>query len=213
MNSKKKLGIIGSGDLGQLIAHHALINCGFNEVLFFDDFKSPKDIVNNNIVYGGIKDIEKAFNNNEISHIIIAVGYKHMEFRKTLFKQFSGKIPFASIIHPSSSIDRSCKLGEGIVVLPGCILDMNVEISDNVLLNTGCVISHDSTIKAHSFLSPRVAVAGFVEIGEGCIIGINTTIIDNIQINDFVQTGGGTVVIKNLIERGLYVGNPARFIK
>jgi sugar O-acyltransferase (sialic acid O-acetyltransferase NeuD family) len=213
MNKQKKLGIIGSGDLGQLIAHHALINCGFDKVVFFDDFKKPKEFVNGNIVYGGINEVDEAFKKNEITHIIIGVGYKHIEFRKNLFELFNSKIPFASVIHPSASIDKSCKLGNGIIVLPGCVLDMNVEINDNVLLNTGCVIAHDSIIMSHSFLSPSVAVAGFVKIGQGCVIGINTTIIDNITISDYIQTGGGTVVIKSLTEKGLYVGNPARFIK
>jgi serine acetyltransferase len=38
-------------------------------------------------------------------------------------------------------------------------------------------------------------------------------VIDNIAIAGGVKTGGGTVVIKNLTNKGLYVGNPARYIK
>ena len=56
-------------------------------------------------------------------------------------------------------------------------------------------------------------MAGFVDIKEQCIIGINSIIIDNISITEGTRTGGGTVVIKNIEEKGLYVGNPARFIK
>ena len=98
-------------------------------------------------------------------------------------------------------------------ILPGSVLDQNVVIENNVLINVACTISHDSIIKANTFLSPRVVVAGFVTIGERCNIGINSTIIDNISIADDVQTGGGTVVINDLKEQGLYVGNPSRFIR
>jgi sugar O-acyltransferase (sialic acid O-acetyltransferase NeuD family) len=213
MSDQKKLGIIGSGDLGQLIAHHALHYCGFNSVLFFDDHKKPGEVVNNNLVFGSINDINAAYEKKEITHIIVGIGYKHIEFRKNVFERFEGIIPFASVIHPSAYIDKTCKIGNGVVVLPGCVLDMNVELQNNVLLNTGCVIAHDSVIMAHSFLSPKVTVAGFVKIGQCCNIGINTTIIDNIKIADHVQTGGATVVIEDLSKKGLYVGNPSRFIR
>ncbi len=56
-------------------------------------------------------------------------------------------------------------------------------------------------------------MSGCVTIGAGCIIGVNTTIVDTLAIADGVQTGGGTVVIKALERPGLYVGNPARFVR
>ncbi|MDP1801698.1 MAG: acetyltransferase [Bacteroidota bacterium] len=213
MSNTKKIGIIGSGDLGQLIAHHALNYCGFNKVLFFDDYRATNEVVNGCMVYGNINDVNMAYQKKEIDCLIIGIGYKHIELRKRLFEGFMNVVPFASVIHPSAYIDITCKIGNGVVILPGCVLDMNVELQDNVLLNTGCVIAHDSFIGAHSFLSPKVAIAGFSEVGQCCNIGINTTVIDNIKISDFVQTGGATVVINNLTLKGLYVGNPAKFIR
>ena len=38
-------------------------------------------------------------------------------------------------------------------------------------------------------------------------------IIDNITITDEVQTGGGTIIINDILKKGLYVGNPSRFIR
>lgn len=61
--------------------------------------------------------------------------------------------------------------------------------------------------------SARIAVAGFAEIGEQCFVGINSTIIDGIKITDNTQIGAGTVVIKSIEKSGLYVGNPAKFIR
>jgi serine acetyltransferase len=56
-------------------------------------------------------------------------------------------------------------------------------------------------------------VAGFSTIGAGCNIGINTTIIDNINIISGGKTGAGAVVIDNITKKGLYVGVPAKIIK
>ena len=208
----KKLGIIGSGDLGQLICHHARI-CGYEMAGFLDDFKQKGTAVDGIPVLGKVTDVMNAYQDGTIDELMVAIGYKHFESRKNLFESLVGKIPMANVIHPLVYVDPSCKLGSGIFILPGCVLDRNVTLENNVLMNTGAVIAHDSQIGAHSFLSPAVSIAGFVKIGECCNIGINTTVIDNINIGDSCQTGGGTVVIRDLIRPGLYVGNPARFIR
>ncbi|MBO2009511.1 acetyltransferase [Hymenobacter negativus] len=209
----KKLAIIGSGDLGQLIAYHAAADKHYQVVGFFDDFRVPSHLAGDYPVLGGVEAIASQFQAGQFDELMIGIGYKHLAVRRTLFQRFAGQVPLGRVVHSSASVDASCRLGTGVFVLPGCVLDRNVVLADNVLLNTACVIAHDSQVGAHTFLSPRVAVAGFVQIGEGCNIGINTTLIDNITLADGIQTGGGTVVIKSLAQPGLYVGNPARFIR
>ena len=39
------------------------------------------------------------------------------------------------------------------------------------------------------------------------------TIIDNIKVNKKTQIGAGTVVINSIEKSGLYVGNPAKFVR
>ena len=140
----KRLGIIGSADLGQLIAYHANSSGNYQVTAFFDDFKKKNDVVGGIQIFGGTNDVRKAFNDGVIDELMIGIGYKHFEYRKTLFDLYSIQMPIATIIHSSSYIDLSCKIGKGVFILPGCVLDRNVEIKDNVLLNTGCIISHDS---------------------------------------------------------------------
>ena len=209
----KRLAIIGSGDLGQLIAHHAFDDNHYQIAGFFDDFRAPGDLAGDYPVLGGVEAIWSQFQAGQFDELMIGIGYKHLAVRRALFQRFFGQVPLGRIVHSSASIDASCRLGAGVFVLPGCVLDCKVVLADNVLLSTACTIAHDSQVGAHTFMSPRVAVAGFVQIGEGCNIGINTTLIDNITIGDSIQTGGGTVVIKSLGQSGLYVGNPARFVR
>ncbi len=209
----KKLAIIGSGDLGQLIAHHAVTDKQFEVYGFFDDTKDADTVVQGHSIRGSIKDIQLHFDEQLFDYVLIGIGYKHFDFRKKLFIDLQGKIPFANLIHSSCYIDPSVKIGVGNVLLPGCVLDMNAELKDNILLNTACTIAHDSSIGSHTFLSPAVSLAGFIQIGACCNLGINTTVIDNIDIANEVQTGGGTVVINDLNQKGLYVGNPARFVR
>lgn len=209
----KKLAIIGSGDLGRLIAYYAIQDNQFQVVGFFDDYAKTGSSVDNIKILGKILDLEK-FGMNEVFDVVICgIGYKDLTFRENLFNQLENKLDFANLIHSSCYVDASCNFGKGIFMLPGSVLDYNVTIENNVVLNVSTTIAHDSLIGAHSFISPKVAIAGFVTIGKRCNIGINSTIIDNITITDEVQTGGGTIVINDILKKGLYVGNPSRFIR
>jgi sugar O-acyltransferase (sialic acid O-acetyltransferase NeuD family) len=209
----KRIAITGSGDLGQQIAYYIKSDTQDSVVGFFDDFQQKGKTINNIKILGGKNDIVPLFQQNEFDEILIAVGYKHLAFKRDLFDFLDTKIPFYTFIHSSCTVDKSAKIGKGVVVYAGCIIDKEVKIEDNVLMNVGCSISHNTIIGAHSFLAPRVAIAGFVNIGKCNFLGINSTVIDNIYTADLTQIGGAGVVIKNIEQAGIYVGNPVKRIK
>lgn len=209
---KKTLAIIGAGQLGEQIAHFAISDNHFSNIIFFDDYTKFKSVAGFK-VHGKTNKIKKAYLNKEFDELFIGIGYKHMDERKNIFNKYKGFIPFANIVHSTSIIDDSITMGEGNIIYPGCILDAKVELEDNILINIGCTIAHNSKISSHCFLSPRVALAGYVQIGEKSNLGINTIVIDNLNLSANLQTGAGTVVIKELTVPGLYVGNPSRLIK
>jgi sugar O-acyltransferase (sialic acid O-acetyltransferase NeuD family) len=208
-----RLAIIGAGDLGKQIAYYAEADKQFNVVGFFDDTITKGLFVNDKVVLGSISEVVKSFKKNNFDVLLIAVGYKHMGFRKQLFNELHLKVPFATFVHSSVHRENSSRVGAGSIIFPGVIIDHNVNILENVLVNIGCSVSHDTVIGHHSFLSPRVAIAGFCAIGAQNILGINSTIIDNIKTVDSTQLGAGTVLINTIEKKGLYVGNPSRFIK
>ncbi len=208
----KTLAIVGAGDLGQQIAYYAISDNHYQKVVFFDDFNKDKT-VNGHTILGNIDQIEESYAKKEFDELFIGIGYKHLRKKKELFDKYYGRIPFGKIIHSSSWVDTSAEVNEGTIIYPSCSIDANVNIGHNTVLNIGCTIAHDTNVSNHCFLSPRVALAGFVLINELSILGINSTIIDNIIVAPGIQIGGGTVVIKNLDQEGLYVGNPARFIR
>ena len=209
---KKTLAIIGSGHLGQQIAHYAIADNHYKKVVFFDD--SSNESYSNGIkIIGNSDAIEMEFEKKSFDEILIGIGYKHLKVRKQLFERFIEKIPFGKIIHSTSWVDKTATIKEGCVIYPCCCIDAQVVVDQNTLLNISCSVAHDTHIGKHCFLSPRVALAGFVAINEMCILGINATVIDNINLVSNTQIGGGAIVIKDIELRGLYVGNPTRFIR
>lgn len=209
----KKLAIIGSGDLGEQIAWHARNDNHYSVVGFFDDFAEQGTARHGLPVLGKVSDVLTSFKEGLFDELLVAIGYKHFEQRKNIFDTLVGEVPFGKLIHSSSYVDPSAKVGRGVVVYPGCVIDMKAQLEDNVLLNAGVVIAHDTTIGAHSFLSPAVKVAGFVRVGNCVSLGIGTCVVDNLLIGDFVRTGAGAVVAESLINPGLYLGVPARYKK
>lgn len=209
----KRLAIIGSGDLGQQLANLAENDQQFQVVGFYDDFKLAGDLAGDYKIMGKLNHVLSQFKEGLFDEVLIAIGYNHMHFRKEVYDSLKGRVPFAKLIHSTCIVSTSSKIKEGVVIYPGSIIDQNVTISENVLINLGCCISHDTILGGHSFFAPRVAIGGFSIIGESCVVGINSTIIDNIKICNNTQIGAGAVVIKNIQENGVYVGNPSKYIR
>ncbi len=208
-----RLAIIGAGDLGVQLAHLAHVTGRFTVAGFFDDSRTAGDVLADTTVLGSVDDVDVLYQQHRFDCMVIAVGYKHLKVRQALHQRFAGRIPFATLVHPSAIIDPSCTLGEGAVIYTGCVLDMGARIGANTLLNAGCVVAHHSEVADGCFLSPAVSIAGFVKVGPACVLGIGTIVIDNITISGGTRTGAGAVVVQSIEKPGLYVGVPARFAK
>ena len=50
-------------------------------------------------------------------------------------------------------------------------------------------------------------------LGDGVQLGANVTIIGNVHIGNNVTIGAGSVVVKDIPDNAIAVGNPARVIK
>lgn len=208
-----RIAIIGGGDLGRLIAHHAPICGNFTIAGFFDDYASPGALISGFPVLGNLESIPAQFDSQNFDALMVGIGYNHMAFRKSIFEKFFSKIPFARLVHPSAYVDPSANLGEGVFILPGCTVDTQVVLGNNVLLNTGVVVAHDSIVREHSFCGPAVAIAGKTSIGACCIVGINATIIDHLEICSGTRIAAGAVVNQSIDQPGMYAGVPAQLKK
>lgn len=208
---KKKLAILGAGDLGQQIAHYAITDRHYAGIVFFDDLAGP--VAGPYQVLGGSELIESEFGKKTFDEILLGIGYKHLPARQDFYEKLKNKIPFGKIIHSSSWVDPSARVEAGCVIYPRCCIDARAVIRANTVLNLSCVVAHDSVVGKHCFLSPGVTLAGYVTVGEACFLGIHATAIDNLKIVSRTQLGGGSVVIEDIQKPGLYAGNPVRWIR
>lgn len=121
------------------------------------------------------------------------------------------------------------------VNLYGCEFDKNVFIGPFVEVQSNVKIGSDTRIQSHTFICSEVEIGNNCFIGHGVmfvndkfrnqklnstpsfektvignnvLIGSNSTILP-VTIVDDVVVGAGSVVTKDIIESGVYFGNPA----
>jgi sugar O-acyltransferase (sialic acid O-acetyltransferase NeuD family) len=185
-----------------------MADSGMSVVGFFDDFSSaPKSGIP---ILGGTESVAAHFAQGTFDALMVGIGYNHMGFRAEMFDRFKEQIPFANVIHSSAFIEKSVKLGTGVFILPHCTVDAHAQLGNNVLLNTATTVAHHTTVGHHCFFAPCVAVAGKTRIGQRVVLGINSTVIDHLEICDDARTGAGAVVTESISQPGLYLGIPAR---
>lgn len=209
----KKLAIIGSGDLGQQIAAYIAQDSPNKVIGYYDDTKEKGIFINKIPVLGSLQEIKGNLGNGIFDELVVAIGYKHLEKKAEIYAMLQnlGAI-FFTFIHSKAFVNPSAVIGTGTIIFPGCNIDQNVIIGNNVFLNLNCTISHDSIIGDNTFIAPAVAIAGFTKIGKKNMIGINATISDHVKIADSVVIGAGAVVIRDILLKGTYVGNPSKLL-
>ncbi|CAN5790393.1 acetyltransferase [soil metagenome] len=143
------------------------------------------------------------------NQVLIAVG--NNSIRKRIASGLN--LPFGTAFHPSAQISRRSQLKEGTVVMAGVIVNSGCEIGRHVILNTNCSVDHDGVIADFAHLSPKVALAGDVKVGEGSHLGIGCCVIQGIRIGKWATIGAGAVIIADVPDYAVVVGVPGKIIK
>ncbi len=118
-----------------------------------------------------------------------------------------------NLIHPSSVISKSTSLGQGNVVMAGVVINSSVKVQNYCVINTSACIDHDCEIEDYAHISPNAALAGNVKVLEGAQVGVGASIKQNITIGKWSIVGAGAVVINDVPDNVVVVGNPAKVIK
>lgn len=200
----KELLIIGAGGHGKVVADIAK-KCGYNKIAFLDDNTNVKDC-NGYKVVGRTKDFIKYD-----CDMFVAVG--NSELRQKICSQLENENKsLITLVHPSAVIGDNVVLGKGTVVMACAVINPSSKIGNGVIINTCASIDHDNIIGDFAHISVGTHLAGLVTVGDNTFIGAGVTVINNIKITTNCTVGAGAVVIKDILEKGTYIGVPARRI-
>lgn len=142
-------------------------------------------------------------------NLFISIG--NNSIRKKVSEKY--KLNYPTLIHPKAIIGYCVNIDSGSAVMAGAIINPNVEIGKHCIINTGAVVDHDCYLENFVHISPNVSLAGGVCIKEGTHIGIGATVIQGIKIGKWATIGAGAVIINDIPDYAVVVGNPGKIIK
>ena len=186
------------------------------ECYFLDDNLAGQEI-NGYQVLGGVNKIldgSLVEIDEQDSSFVVAFGTTYMQQRKEIFLKLQARRnKLFNAIHPNVSIDKTVKIGSGLIVAGNCLINPNAVIGDNCVLCAGTIVEHDCLVADHVYLSPGVCLAGACLIEEGAFIGTNASILPEIKIGAEAVVGAGAVVTKNVFACTVMTGVPAKVLK
>jgi UDP-2-acetamido-3-amino-2,3-dideoxy-glucuronate N-acetyltransferase len=129
------------------------------------------------------------------------------------------KIWHFSHILSGSSIGEKCNIGQNVVVGPDVRMGDGCKVQNNVSLYKGVALEDDvfcgPSMVFTNVYNPRAAIRRMDEVRPttvktGATLGANCTIVCGNTIGRYAFVGAGAVVIKDVPDFALVVGNPAR---
>lgn len=87
------------------------------------------------------------------------------------------------------------------------------KIGTNTMIDYGCQIGHNCVVGKSCIIAAGTIIGGSTTIGDHTTIGIGAKIRNGLKIGNNVSIGMGAVVIRDVPDNAVVVGNPAREIE
>lgn len=142
------------------------------------------------------------------AEVVLAVGDPAV--RRRLATLMPADLRAGTIVHPDTTIGSGTTLGAGCVIGPGARISVDVTLGDHVQIDQNVAVGHDSIIGNCSRLNPCACVSGNVELGVGCYIGANATVLQGLKVGPFAVVAAGAVVVRDTPGKVTVKGVPAR---
>jgi sugar O-acyltransferase (sialic acid O-acetyltransferase NeuD family) len=208
----KKILIFGAGGHGIVVADIIRTMCSAQKEVSIRGFLDDDADLFGKTIFGfpvlGSVDQLAVYPDDDI---IVAVGENSI--RKKIVervKQQGGN--FFTAVHPKAIVSDSSEISEGCMVCAGVVVNPEARIGKHVILNTGSSVDHHNNIGNFVHLAPGVHLGGNVTINEGTMVGIGSSIIPSIKIGKWAMIGAGSVVTRDVDEKMVACGNPARSV-
>jgi sugar O-acyltransferase (sialic acid O-acetyltransferase NeuD family) len=119
---------------------------------------------------------------------------------------------YATVIHPSASINSRVTIGVGTAILQNVVITSGSVVGDHVLISQNVTMAHDDAIGDFVTIASAAIITGGVRLRAGCYLGAGCTIMNGVTVNEGALVGIGSVVMIDVPAGVTVSGYPARSI-
>jgi len=209
--NNRELFILGAGTYGEVIFELAE-DCGYNVAGFYDD---NEDLIGKVVMGVPVLDsIQNLLSRKEISGCYaIAIGSNTTRYSiGTVLQENGADLP--AVIHPEAQVSKYAKIGSGTLVHASSFVFAKTEIGAFCIISPMVMVSHHTKIDDGVFISAGSTVGAYITLEKKVFIGMASNVMTGVKIvGEDALIGGGAVIIKDVAENSVMVGNPGRFLR
>lgn len=210
--SKMVLAIFGAGgngrDIEEYIAAENRITHKWEHILFVDDVVTEQEVLG--VPRYSFATFCERYTSESNVEFLISIG--DPDGREKVYQMiYAAGYHFGTFISKDSYVPPSCKIGAGTIIISSRIGSLAV-IGKNTMLGGQVAVGHDSVVGDHCVLVMQVFVGGHSILGNNLFIGAHAAMKDTISVGTHSVIAMGAVVLENVPENTVVLGNPAKFL-
>src|ERR1700743_3034936 len=137
------------------------------------------------------------------------------------FNGYKPVIDKSAFIHPNATVTGNVIIGKNVYIGPGAAIRGDW---GQIIIEDGCNVQENCTI--HMFPGVTLllkegahighgAIVHGATIGKNCLIGMNSVLLDNVDLGDECIVGALSLIKANekIPARSMVVGNPGKIVK
>lgn len=205
--------IIGAGTYGEVYLAY-LQEAGVNIVGFLDDDpKYTEQNVRGIPVLGPISKLETLRTTHGVEAVYCPLGNNKLRVKfLTQAREMGYETP--NYIHPSVIISPNVTIGKGVYILLGTTIMPHTIIKDFVMISMGVHLAHHNVLEEGVFLSTGCNFGASIHAYKYAYCGISSTIMTGMhELGEDCLIGAGAVVIRDVPERAVMAGVPAKVLR
>lgn len=192
---------------------------GGRVIALFDNDPDSLSILSGVPLYKGINGFEHwlmQYDKEQLYSIngFVAIGGDKGHDRLAITELLKDKgIGMSVLVHPSSYICKTVKLGFGTQVLAKAVVASDSVIGNACIVNHCASVDHESRVGDGVHIAPGSTICGCVNIDNYVMVGAGAVVLPRLTIGKNTIIGAGSVVTHDLPENVIVYGNPAKIVR